>query len=156
MGEEKQEVVSGDLLSRALCIAIGVHGHQTDRYGAPYILHPFRVMMGVRTLAEKIVAILHDTVEDGGISLENLRSRGFPEEVVAAVDALSRRVGETWDAYMERVTANPLASRVKIADLEDNMDTRRMPDIGEEEIARLGRYHAAWRTLTGNRGDEAE
>ena len=146
---------SGDLLDRAVQIAVRAHEGQSDKYGAPYILHPFRVMMRVCTLAEKIVAMLHDTVEDGGVTLEDLRGEGFPGEVVEAVDRLSRRGGESYDAYMERASADPLAASVKMADLEDNMDLRRIPMIGDKDVERLLRYHSNWRKLFERFGERA-
>jgi (p)ppGpp synthase/HD superfamily hydrolase len=138
---------SDTLLNRAMQIAVRAHEGANDRYGAPYILHPLGVMMNVPSVEEKIVAILHDTVEDAGITLDYLRSEGFPENVVIAIDSISRREGESYDEYMNRVMADDLASRVKIADLQDNMDLRRIPDLNEEAIQRLLRYHSNWKKL---------
>jgi (p)ppGpp synthase/HD superfamily hydrolase len=151
-GKKKKNIHSmqpDELMNRALEIALRVHGEQRDRYGAPYIFHPFRVMIRVNSNSEKIAALLHDTVEDGEITLDDLRREGFSEEILESVDCLSRREGESYGSYMDRVMANPLAVTVKIADLEDNMDLRRLPEIGPEDVKRLIRYHGYWRRLTG-------
>lgn len=143
------------LLNHAVLIANRAHEEQSDRYGAPYILHPFRVMMRVDSLLEKVVAVLHDTVEDSEITLDDLRREGFPDEVVEGVDCLTRREGESYEQYMERVVTSPLAVTVKIADFEDNMDLRRFPEVGPKEVERLKRYHSNWRKLVECNGERS-
>lgn len=137
------------LLDKAVQLADRAHRGKVDRYGAPSLFHSYRVMERMQGENEAIVAILHDTVEDTDLTLETLRDEGFPGEIVHAVDSLSRRDGESYTEYMERVRENPLAVRVKIADLEDNMDLRRYPEISGEDVERLRRYHHYWRVLTG-------
>ena len=134
-------------IEEAIRIAVDAHRGQRDRGGAPYILHPLRVMLRVHTDAERMAAVLHDVVEDSAWTLEDLRARGFADEVVAAVDALSRREGEDYGAFVERAAAHPVARRVKLADLEDNMDVRRLLTVGPKETERLARYRAAWARL---------
>jgi len=143
------------LLNHAVLIAVRAHEGRCDRYGAPYILHPLRVMMRVRSLVEKVVAVLHDTVEDSEITLDDLRREGFPDEVVEGVDCLTRREGESYEQYMERVVISPLAVTVKIADFEDNMDLRRFPEVGPKEVERLQRYHSNWRKLVECNGERS-
>ena len=137
------------LLERAILLAVQAHRGQVDRSGAPYILHPLRVMLRVETENERIAAVLHDVVEDTDWTLDGLRAEGFPEEVVQAVDCLTRREGESYDDRVARAAANPIARRVKLADLEDNMDARRLARWSEEDAARFERYHRAWRFITG-------
>ncbi|MBN1659339.1 MAG: HD domain-containing protein [Anaerolineae bacterium] len=138
-------------LDRAILIAAQAHLGQVDKVGEPYVLHPLRVMMAVEGETEQTVAALHDVVEDSTEwTLERLRGEGFSEEVVEAVDHLTRREGETYEAFVERAAGNPIARRVKLADLADNMDIRRLRVLGEKEVERLRRYHAAWRVLRGN------
>jgi (p)ppGpp synthase/HD superfamily hydrolase len=139
------------LLEDAIQIAVAAHRGQRDKNGAEYILHPLRVMFRLRNENEMIVAILHDVVEDSDWTIEALRGRGFPEEILAAVDALTRRSEETYEQFVDRAAAHPLARRVKLADLEDNMDARRMREVGTREAERLNRYLAAWRKLTADR-----
>lgn len=137
------------LLDKAVQLASRAHQGKVDRYGAPSLFHSYRVMERMQGETEAVIAILHDTVEDTDLTLETLRDEGFPGEIVHAVDSLSRRDGESYTEYMERVRENPLAVRVKIADLEDNMDLRRYPEISGEDVERLRRYHHYWRVLTG-------
>lgn len=136
------------MLEKAILIAAKAHQGQQDKAGAPYILHPLRMMLTLDTEIERTIAVLHDVVEDSDCTLEDLRGEGFPEEVVTAVDALTRRDGESYEDLVERARANPLARRVKLADLEDNMDTRRMSEFSEMEIERLRKYHRAWLVIS--------
>lgn len=137
-------------LEDAIALAVEAHRGQTDRAGAPYILHPLRMMFRVETDAERMTAVLHDVVEDTGWTLDDLRAEGFPEEVVEAVDHLTRREGEPYDAFVRRAAEHPVARRVKIADLEDNMDVRRTGTVTGKDVERLTRYHRAWRSLTAD------
>lgn len=135
-------------LDTALAIAIQAHAGQTDKAGQPYILHPLRLMFQMETEEEKITAVLHDVVEDTDWTLADLRAEGFREEVITAVAAVSRRKGESYEAFIERLKPNPLAVKVKLADLIDNMDVRRLQTITPKDLARLEKYHRAWITLT--------
>jgi len=130
-------------LERAIALAAEAHAGQVDKAGAPYILHPLRLLLAVDAPTDRIVAVLHDVVEDTPWTLEVLRKEGFSEEVVAALDALTKRPGEAYDAFIGRVAANPIARRVKRADLMDNLDLRRLPAVTEADCARLARYRAA-------------
>ncbi|MCP3138958.1 GTP pyrophosphokinase [Pyxidicoccus xibeiensis] len=134
-------------LEEAISLAVEAHRGQRDKAGQPYILHPLRVMMRLDSEAERTVAILHDVVEDTPYSLERLRGLGYPEDVLAALDALTRRDGETYEAFVERLRPNALARRVKLADLEDNMDVRRLAAVTPRDAERLARYRAAWARL---------
>lgn len=137
-------------LEDAIALAVEAHRGQKDRAGAPYVLHPLRMMFRVETDAERMAAVLHDVVEDTDWTLDGLRDAGFPEEVVAAVDHLTRREGESYDDFVRRAAAHPVARRVKIADLEDNMDVRRTGTVTEKDVERLTRYHRAWRSLVAD------
>jgi (p)ppGpp synthase/HD superfamily hydrolase len=140
------------LLEKAIQIAVRAHAGQKDRAGQPYILHPLRVMARVHTEAEKIVAILHDTVEDTDLSLDDLRAAGFPEEILIAVDCLTKREGEPYDDLIQRAKLNRLAKPVKLADLQDNMDIRRNARITAKDLERFDRYLCAWKTLSTEDG----
>lgn len=134
-------------LEDAISLAVEAHRGQRDKAGRPYILHPLRVMMRLETDEERTVAILHDVVEDTPWTLERLRERGYPAEVLAALDALTKREGETYEDFVERLRPNALARRVKLADLEDNMDVRRLAAVTPKDAERLARYRAAWARL---------
>jgi (p)ppGpp synthase/HD superfamily hydrolase len=136
-------------LENAILLAAQSHLGQQDKAGAPYILHPLRVMMRCRTPDAMIAAVLHDLVEDPPVTLAQLHEQGYPEAVVAAVSCLTKAEGEDYDAFVARVKANPIATEVKIADIEDNMDIRRLAGVGAKEAERLERYRRAYKELTG-------
>ena len=148
-------------LEKAIAIALRAHGGQTDRAGRPYITHPLRMMGRARTADEQIVAVLHDTVEDGGpngVTMATLREAGFDEPILEAVDALTRRKAdlfpdreedEPYEEFVERTAAVPLARAVKLLDLRDNMDVSRLDGVSERDALRLDRYVRAWHRLTG-------
>lgn len=133
-------------LNGAIAVAVLAHAEQVDKAGEPYILHVLRVMLRMRTEEERIVAALHDVVEDTNWSLGDLHAQGFGEAVLDAVDALTRRDDEGYSDYIDRVALNPLATAVKLADLADNLDPSRSisahPSLRE-------RYHRALATLNG-------
>jgi (p)ppGpp synthase/HD superfamily hydrolase len=135
-------------LEKAIALATEAHAGQKDRAGAAYVLHPLRVMARVDSETEKIVAILHDVVEDSDWTLDRLGQEGFSPEVLAALDCVTRRDGESYEDFVKRSAANPLARRVKIADLEDNMDIRRLSAVTPQDAERLNRYLRAWKYLT--------
>jgi (p)ppGpp synthase/HD superfamily hydrolase len=123
-------------IAGALSIALTAHNGQTDKHGKIYITHPLRVAGRLNNYSEICVAILHDVVEDSDITLDYLRKWGFDEEIIAAVDAISRREDESYKTYLKRCAQNPLALRVKLADLEDNTDPNRiLPESNERYIA---------------------
>jgi len=134
-------------LEDAIALAVQAHKGQRDKAGQTYILHPLRVMMRLDTEAERMAAVLHDVVEDTPYTLERLRELGYPQEVLFALECLTKREGENYEAFIERVRPHPLARRVKLADLEDNMDVRRLTAVGPREAERLARYRAAWARL---------
>ena len=136
-------------LEDAILLAAQAHRGQRDKNGQPYILHVLRVMLRVETEDERMAAVLHDVVEDTPHTLDELRALGYPDAVVAAVDGLTRRPGETYQAFVARAAAHPIARRVKLADLEDNMDVRRLADVTDADAVRIQRYLAAWRALKG-------
>ncbi len=94
--------------------------------------------------AARIAAVLHDVVEDTAIQLRDLRRLGYSEEVVAAVELLSRRPEDSYEQFIERVLPNSIARKVKRADLEDNMELRRLPTVTAKDLERLARYRSAW------------
>ncbi len=135
-------------LSHAIFIAIKAHDNQVDRNGQPYIAHPFRVMDAGQTLEEKIVGALHDLIEDTDLSFMDLSSAGFSEEIIDAVHALSKLENEDYDHYISRVMRNDLAIRVKLNDLTDNLDLRRLKSITDEDVNRMRKYLNAYNQLT--------
>ncbi len=136
-------------LARAIAIAATAHQEQFDKAGAPYILHPLRMMQQMGTDEEKIVAVLHDVVEDTPWTLEMLRAEGFSETVLAALDGVTGRAGESYEAFIARAQSNPISRNVKLADLQDNMDTRRIRSLTEKDVERVRKYHHYYWLLRG-------
>lgn len=130
-------------IERAIKIATEAHADQMDKAGAPYILHPLRVMDRMNTMDERIVAVLHDVVEDSGWSLECLRAEGLSEQVVQAIDSVTRRERETYEEFVDRAGRDPIGRRVKLADLEDNSDLGRIAVPAKKDHARIDRYRRA-------------
>ncbi len=145
----KDQPANAALIEQALQIALEAHKGQKDHSGQPYITHPLRVMARINKERQQIVAILHDVVEDSKITLDELRRRGIPDDMVAAVDALTKRKGESYEAQLERARANPLAREVKLADLQDNMDIRRRAPLDANDLEKLNKYYDGWIWLTG-------
>ena len=136
-------------LERAISIAAEAHAGQTDKGGAPYILHPLRVMMSLEGQDARIVAVLHDIVEDTDWTFDDLRTEGFGEVVIAAIDGLTRRDGEVYLDFCRRAATNELARRVKLADIEDNLDPTRVAALPEANRSLSARYRKARSILLG-------
>jgi GTP diphosphokinase / guanosine-3',5'-bis(diphosphate) 3'-diphosphatase len=129
------------LLDRAIELARS-HEGQFDEAGKPYIGHPLRVMNSLETVEEKIVGILHDTIEDSDLTFEILREFGFSKAIVEAIDSITKRSGEDYETDLDRVTTHPIALKVKIADLKDNLRIDRIPYPTEKDRKRLKKYQA--------------
>jgi (p)ppGpp synthase/HD superfamily hydrolase len=139
-------------IDKALQIASKAHEGQKEKDGLPYILHPLRVMNSVEGEEAKIVAILHDVIEDTSVTEDDLRREGFDESIIAAVLYVTHRKDESYADYVVRCKANDTARRVKLADLEDNTRPTRAllrPDRLEPDLARLRKYFLAYKFLTG-------
>lgn len=137
-------------LARAIEIATEAHRGQVDKAGNEYIGHPLRVMEMGKTEEEKIVGVLHDVVEDTDWSFERLEAEGFAPEIIAALKCVTKiSENENYDAFIERVRKNPLATAVKINDLTDNMDIRRLPYLSDKDVKRLKKYLKAYKKLIG-------
>ena len=136
-------------LERALQIAVEAHAGQEDKSGLPYVFHPIRVMLRCQNNDAKIAALLHDVVEDTPVTLDQLCQEGFSEEVLSAVRLLTHEPSVPYEDYVRNLSVNPIAREVKLADLEDNSDIRRMKGVDEKAVARLRKYLMAYRFLTG-------
>jgi len=137
-------------LERAIAIAAEAHAGQTDKAGAPYILHPLRVMLSLSTDEERMVAVLHDVCEDcPAWDVERLRAEGFSEAVIAGLRAVTKREGEDYEAFVRRAAADPIGRRVKRADLADNSDLSRIAEPTAKDHERLAKYRRAIALLDG-------
>lgn len=135
------------MIHRALKICIQAHQSQVDKGGTLYCLHPITISLKTGTTEEMIVALLHDVVEDSSWTMGDLKKEGFSEAVLAAVEALTRLDGEPYQIYIERVAGNSLATKVKMLDLQHNMEPARLSDRGPEDDLRTIKYMEAYTSL---------
>ena len=135
-----------NLLAKAIRIANAAHVGQSNKTGGPFIDHVRRVAEAISDDDGKLVAWLHDVVEKSPRwSLDELRSEGFPEDVVEAVDAMSKRDGEDYLDFVRRSVRNPLARPVKRADLMDNLaQMRQIGDDGAKYMDALRLLEEEW------------
>lgn len=137
-----------DVLTKAILIATMKHAGQIDKGGHPYILHPLTVMANVDTLEQKIIAVLHDVIEDTDVTGEELITLGIPEYLVHSIMLLSKLdKKEDYLKYIKRIKEDKNASEVKKADLKTNMDISRIPNPQEKDINRVKKYEKAYEIL---------
>lgn len=145
-------------LNRAIQLAAVYHAGQFDKMGKPYILHPLRVMTSLGldvTDSHRIVAVFHDILEDTEVTAELLREEGYTEEIIVAVELLTKDKNDPnydEDEYYRRIMQNALARPVKVKDLEDNLDIRRLRNkvnFGEKDQKRVANYYKRHHQLTG-------
>jgi len=132
-----------ELLERAIKLAKKYHEGQFDKGGSPYIEHPLRVMNGVESIEEKIVAVLHDVLEDCDVSREQLIDEVIPEYLVEKLEILCKGKSEKYFDYIDRIKADELTINVKLSDLNDNMNLKRLKEVTEKDIKRLEKYKTA-------------
>ena len=136
-------------LERAIQIAVEAHAGAKDRGGKAYILHPISVMMRCETDEEKIVAILHDVVEDTDWTFDSLRQEGFTETIIEALKTVTKHSeDEDYDEFIQRSLKNEIGRKVKIADLRENLDVTRIGELTDKDIERINKYKRALKTLT--------
>ncbi|SDH10980.1 GTP pyrophosphokinase [Pseudomonas abietaniphila] len=139
-----------NIIDAAIALACRVHAGQVDKSGKPYILHPLRLMLKFDDQDAQVVSVLHDVVEDSDTTLEDLRALGISEDAIEAIDCLSKRPSEQYNDFISRIIPNELARKVKIADIEDNLDLTRLPTLSEKDLLRVAKYHQALRRLSDN------
>ena len=128
------------MLEKAIEIAVEAHRGQLDKAGKIYILHPMRVMLRGKNDTERIVGILHDVVEDTPVTIDMLRKEGFSEDVLAALECVTKQKNEDYGHFINRITRNPLATQVKLYDIEDNLNRDRIPFPTPKDEARFAKY----------------
>jgi (p)ppGpp synthase/HD superfamily hydrolase len=141
--------MSMSLVERAVRRALEAHAGQKEENGRPYLLHPLRLMLRMDSEVEMAAAVLHDVEEDTATTLDDLRAEGLPEQVLAAVALLTHdKKNVSYDKYVQRIASDPLARKIKLADLEDNLNPLRLARLGVHETLRLKRYYEAWHRLS--------
>lgn len=143
-----------DDLDRAIAVAARAFDGRVDRQGEPYIAHALRVTLDVEGDDERAVAMLHDVFEWGTVSLREFHAQKFPKRIVDAVDALTKRQGESIAEHVERVRASELATVVKVADLRDNALEWRLDALDAATRDRLVRMYRETAQLLGSSLDE--
>lgn len=135
------------MLEKAIEIAVKAHKGQRDKNGRAYIGHLLRVMHAGATEDEKICGILHDLVEDTNCTFDDIKKESFSDEIISALKCLTKNKNENYDVFINRVLTNKLAIAVKINDLTDNLDVKRLEKITEEDMKRINKYLKAYRRL---------
>ena len=136
------------MIDIALAISKKAHAGQVDKAGVDYIQHPLYVASQVETEQEKAVALLHDVIEDSNITAVDLLASGLPNEVVTAVQILTKKKGQSYQEYLEKVKTNDLARVVKLADLKHNSDLSRLKSVSDTDRERVKKYKNAIRYLS--------
>ena len=135
------------LTKMAMRLCFEVHREQTDKSGLPYVFHPFHLAEQMDDEASVVTALLHDVAEDSPWTLEQIAARGFPPEVMQALRLLTHDDDSDYFSYVRRIRANPLARKVKLADLRHNSDLTRLDTVDAEAVSRVEKYTAAIRIL---------
>lgn len=135
------------LLDKAAVICVTKHAGQRDKMGSAYFQHPMRVAMRCGNDEEKMVALLHDTIEDTDVTVEYLLAEGFPQSIVDGVLSVTKCKGESYEDFVARARQNALGRAVKIHDLEDNLDIFRLSELDADMTARYNKYLRAYRFL---------
>ena len=138
-----KEILGQGTLERAIEIAARTHAGQVDKGGAPYILHPLRVMLRVAPGAQQIVAVLHDVVEDSDVTFEDLEREGFAAEVISGLRAVTKVEGESYEDFVARAARDPVGKAVKLADLMENSDLSRIAEPSQKDLERVEKYGRA-------------
>jgi (p)ppGpp synthase/HD superfamily hydrolase len=136
------------MIDIALAIAKKAHAGQVDKAGVDYIQHPLYVASQVKTEQEKTVALLHDVIEDSDVTVDDLLASGLSNEVVTAVQILTKKEGQSYQEYLEKVKSNNLARIVKLADLKHNSDLSRLKSVTNTDYERVKKYKNAIRYLS--------
>lgn len=136
-------MIYSSLTKLAMRICLQAHEGQTDKGGFPYVLHPFHVAEQMKTEDEIVLALLHDVVEDSDMTISELAELGIPDNILSALQLMTREKGVPYLEYIWKISKNPLAKRVKIADLQHNSDLSRLKEVTEKDKKRKKKYEIA-------------
>lgn len=135
------------MLNKAIILATRAHQGMLDKEGNPYIFHSLRVMMTLEKEDERVVAILHDVLKNTDLYLSDLICIGLNENQIRAIEALTRARKETYNEYIDRISENEIATKVKIADLIDNMNVSKIPNPTKKDYDKVKKYKKAYKKL---------
>lgn len=131
------------LTKKAMKLCFEAHEGQVDKSGIPYVNHPLHIAEQMDGEYETCAALLHDVIEDTAYEVDDVRDRGFPEEVVRALELLTHADGVAYLDYVRALSDNEIARKVKVADLRHNSDLSRLDEVTEADRARVARYAQA-------------
>ena len=137
-----------DLTKKALVISFNAHKEQVDKSGMPYVYHPYRIAEQMNDVYSTCVALLHDVIEDTDITLEDLKDEGFPQKVIEAIALMTHDDDTPYFDYIRRIKTNPIATAVKLADLQDNSNYERLDKVEIKDLQRIEKYREAKRILS--------
>lgn len=137
-----------DLTKKAMRIAYEAHKNQVDKGGIPYIYHPIHLAEQMQSEDEVCVALLHDVLEDSDMSLDELEREGFGPEVIGALKLLTHEQNVPYMDYVAKIKSNPIAAKVKLADLKHNSDTTRLDVVDDKVLKRIEKYRQAMAFLS--------
>ena len=137
-----------ELTKKALVISFNAHKEQIDKSGMPYVYHPYRIAEQMEDEYTTCVALLHDVIEDTDITIDVLRNEDFPQEVLDAVALMTHDDDTPYFDYIKRIKTNPIATAVKLADLQDNSNYERLDKVDIKDLQRLEKYREAKRMLS--------
>ncbi len=140
---DEQRTLYDKLLTLAIKVATEAHEGQLDKGGNPYILHPQTVAASLDSTENKIVAYLHDVIEDTSVTLEDLEKLGFTYRIVNSIRILTKSKDISYDDYLKSVKKDSNAWHVKMADIKHNMDITRIPNPTAKDFARIEKYKKA-------------
>ena len=143
-----------NLTKKALSVCFNAHKDQVDKTGLPYVFHPFHLAEQMDDELSTVCALLHDVVEDTSITFDDLLNMGFSNSVIQVLKFLTRSDGVPYMDYVKNLATNPTAKKVKIADLNHNLDQTRLDEIDEYAISRTEKYKLALRYLTEESNDK--
>lgn len=136
-----------DMTKKALRLCFDAHRDQMDKSGSPYVFHPFHLAEQMDTEETTVVALLHDVVEDSDYTLEDLKEMGYPASIIDALRLMTHDPSVPYMEYVKAISTNPIASKVKMADLQHNSDLTRLDKIDAKALARVEKYAAAIKLL---------
>ena len=138
------------LTKKAMKIAFEAHKNQSDKNGIPYIYHPVHLAEQMDCEDSICVALLHDVVEDTSMTFEELQAEGFSKEVIEALNLLTHDDAVPYMEYVKEIKKNPIATKVKLADLRHNSDLTRLDEVNEKALKRVEKYKDAIKILENN------
>ena len=136
-----------DLTKKALLISFNAHKDQVDKSNLPYVYHPFHVAEQMTDETSTIVALLHDVVEDTDVTMTDIENYGFSKEIIDALKCMTHEESVDYYDYIKIVATNPIAIKVKLADIEHNMDTNRLNEITKKDLERVEKYKKCYKYL---------